>query len=275
MLFKGKNDEYLLLASIDSSNCYLIKEQIESSLSFIWIVEDGTTLIIDNVPISFSKNQIVCITEFHHIETKQISKINLVKFNRPFYCILHHDSEVGCKGLLFFGASKLPILKISEVELEKFELLWKSFCLEMESQDNLQIEMLQIMLQRLLIMTTRMHKVQNRIDSIKKGSLDLVREFNLLVETHFKQKHSVTQYAEMLFKSPKTLSNVFSKMYQKTPLQYIQERLILEAKRLLLYTEMSIKEIGYELGFEDVQSFSRFFKTKEGVSPKEFKEKSL
>ena len=64
---------------------------------------------------------------------------------------------------------------------------------------------------------------------------------------------------EMLPKSPKTLSNPFSKTYNKTPLQFIQERLILEAKRALHYTNKPIKEIAYDLGFKDLQGFSRFF----------------
>jgi AraC family transcriptional regulator, transcriptional activator of pobA len=275
MIFKGKNNEFIHLVQIDSSNCELLKEHLESSLTVLWITSDTTILNIDGVDYTFLKNQIVCLTEFHKVAVKSVSSINMVKFNRAFYCILHHDNEVGCKGLLFFGANQIPILKISEEDLEKFNLLWKTFEMEMDAKDDLQIEMLQIMLQRLLILTTRLHKVQNQIDSYEKGSLDLLRNFNLLVETHFKEKHTVTQYAEMLHKSPKTLANIFSKTYQKTPLQYIQDRLALEARRLLGYTDKPIKEIAYELGFDDIQSFSRFFKKKEGVSPTEFKEKAL
>lgn len=275
MIFEGKNSEYLHLIKINASNCHLMKETIESSLTLLWITSDTTILKIDGVNFTFLKNQIVCLTEFHKVEVVSISSVNMVKFNRAFYCILHHDKEVGCKGLLFFGANQIPILKVSDEELEKFDLLWRMFEIEMDSKDDLQIEMLQIMLQRMLILATRLHKVQNQIDSYEKGSLDLLRDFNLLVETHFKQKHTVTEYAELLHKSPKTLANIFSKTYQKTPLQYIQDRLVLEARRLLGYTDRPIKEIAYELGFEDIQSFSRFFKKKEGISPSEFKEKAL
>jgi len=75
----------------------------------------------------------------------------------------------------------------------------------------------------------------------------------------------------LLNKSPKTLSNVFSKIGQKTPLQYINDRKMLEARRLLKYTDKSVKEITYELGYEDVQTFSRFFKKQEGISPTYFR----
>ena len=104
------------------------------------------------------------------------------------------------------------------------------------------------------------------------SSLDIVREYNFLVENHFREKHSVADYADLLNRSPKTISNLFKKLGPKTPLQYIHDRLMLEARRLLHFTDKSIKEVAYDLGFDDLQSFSRFFKKQEGRSPKEFKE---
>jgi AraC-like DNA-binding protein len=54
----------------------------------------------------------------------------------------------------------------------------------------------------------------------------------------------------------------------------IHDRIHIEAKRQLLFTQKIVKEIAFELGFEDITSFSRFFKNKEGQSPKEFREKN-
>jgi AraC-like DNA-binding protein len=96
-----------------------------------------------------------------------------------------------------------------------------------------------------------------------------VREYNYLVESNFKTKHQVADYAEMN-KSPKHYL-IYSKNNEKSPLQIIQDRTILEARRLLRYSDKSIKEIAYEIGYEDIQSFSRFFKKIEGVSPSDFK----
>ena len=145
------------------------------------------------------------------------------------------------------------------------------FAIEMVSKDDLQNDMLQMMLKRLLILCTRVYKEQTELTSFDKKQLDIVREYNYLVETHFKTKHQVADYAEMLNKSPKTLSNLFKKYNEKSPLQIIQSRTILEARRLLRYSDKSIKEIAYEIGYEDIQSFSRFFKKVEGSSPSEFK----
>ncbi len=271
MKFLGSVSEYLQLEVINSATCDVLKEPVESSLKVLWFEEDNNQLIIDGKNCSFDTHEIVFLTEFHKVIPIKIGTIRFLRFNRPFYCILDHDTEIGCKGMLFFGASQLPIIHIPTTEIDKFETLWKMFTIEMESNDSLQIEMLQMMLKRYLILCARIYKLQKKHPT-KQSHSDIVREFNFLVEQHFRSKHTVTEYAELLFKSPKTLSNIFSKIGFKTPLQYIHDRIMLEAKRLLHYSSFSVKEIAFETGFDDIQSFSRFFKKHEGTSPSEFKQ---
>ncbi len=275
MKFLGSIKEFLQLETIDSIKNAAFNESIDSSLTVLWFEEDSNEFIIDDKKYFFKRNQIVFLTEFHNVSAINIGKVRFLRFNRPFYCVLDHDTEVGCKGILFFGASQLPIVDIPEFEFDKFETLWKMFVIEMESNDSLQIEMLQMMLKRYLILCARIYKSQENYPK-QKQDVDLIRAFNFLVEQHFKTKNTVTEYAELLFKSPKTLSNIFSKIgSKKTPLQYIQDRKMLEAKRLLHYSKLHIKEIAFELGFDDIQTFSRFFKNQEGASPSEFKKSTL
>ena len=271
MRFSGKTDEFLLLKEITAENCGLVKEAIKSSLSILWTLEEGTELLIDGVAYSLKPNQLIFLTEFHKVEIIKIRGLRLIRFNRPFYCILDHDSEVSCKGLLFFGASNVPIIQIPSDELEKFEIVWKMFTIEMQSKDTLQIEMLQMMLKRFIILCTRLSKEQNQQDQLEHSSLNLIRQFNFLVENHFSTKHTVSEYAQLMNKSPKTLSNFFAKNHDKTPLQIIQGRILLEARRKLAHTDLPIKEIAYAVGFDSIQSFSRFFKKKEGQSPIDFR----
>jgi len=271
MKFLGNTKEYLHLTEVNSNNCWVLKEVIENGLTVLWFKEDGNELIIDGKSSFFNKNQILFLTEFHNVEVKKVYKTRFIRFNKPFYCILDHDEEVGCKGILFFGASQLPIINIPEDEIEKFETVWKMFKIEMESQDHLQIEMLQMMLKRYLILCTRLYKSQKHT-KIETYDSDIVREFNFFVEQHFKTKHTVAEYADLLFKSPKTLSNIFSKIGKKTPLQYIHGRKMMEARRLLRYSDMQVQEVAYDLGFDDVQAFSRFFKKHEKTSPSKYKE---
>jgi AraC-like DNA-binding protein len=270
MKFIGSTDEYLQLKVLERQDSSVFKEIIEGSLTVLWFEAGNNKLNVDGKDYVFTKNQIVFLTEFHKVSVKNVETTRLLRFNRSFYCVIDHDKEVGCKGILFFGASQLPVIQIPDEDLEQFEILWKMFSIEMQSKDNLQIDMLQMMLKRYLILCTRLFKIQEEYPN-KKVESDIIREFNFLVEQHFKTKHTVAEYANLLYKSPKTLSNIFSKLGSKTPLQYIQERKMLEARRLLRFSDMQIQEIAYEIGYEDIQAFSRFFKKQEGSSPSVFK----
>jgi AraC family transcriptional activator of pobA len=271
MKYTGKANEFLRLTDLNEDNKNLIFDVIESDLTIIWNTDSPISIVIDNIEYRLLKNEMIFLTEFHKIESFNFQSARLVRFNRPFYCIIEHDTEVGCKGLLFFGASNVPIVSIPEEEFEKFDVLWKMFRLEMSSKDNLQVDMLRIMLQRLLILCARSYKNSVQFDKLEKSQMDIVREYNFLVESNFLKHHDVAYYASLLNKSPKTLSNLFSIVSKKTPLNIIHDRIMLDARKRILYTDRSIKEIAYELGYEDIQTFSRFFKNKESISPVEYR----
>jgi AraC family transcriptional activator of pobA len=270
MRITGRTNEFIELKELGVPDCGIFDKPEASSLTVIWFKEDNNQFIIDGKPYTFNKNQIVFLTEFHQVKVVRKEVSRFLRFNRSFYCIIDHEHEVSCKGLLFYGASNVPVVTIPDEELEHFKLVWKMFSIEMSSKDNLQMEMLRMMLKRYLILCARIYKQQEQFPAETQNS-DLIREFNFLVEGHFKTKHTVAEYAELLHKSPKTLSNIFSKAGFKTPLQYIHNRKMLEARRFLQHSERSIKEIAIDIGFEDLQTFSRFFKKNEGVSPSEYR----
>jgi len=272
MKYTGNTGEYFEIQEINDHNCVHLKETQPETLRLLWFTSDDNKIKIDGVPYIFDENEIITLTQFHHLEYEHITSVNLLRFNRSFYCILHHDSEVSCKGILYYGAAKLPIISASGMELEILNTAWKMANLEFEMKDNLQQEMLQMMLKRILILSARIYKRQSQNEDLSKSQHDLVREFNFLVESHFRQKHAVAEYADLLFKSPKTITNTFKKIGQKSPLKFIQERILLEARRLIYYTDKDVSQIAYELGFSDIQSFSRFFKNNEGRSPTEYRD---
>ena len=103
---------------------------------------------------------------------------------------------------------------------------------------------------------------------------NLVDKFKLLVETHFKREHRVEFYAQELGVTPKALTMQLSRTLGKSPRLLIQDRFLLEAKRYLAYSDMSIAEIGFEIGFEDANYFTRFFKLHESQTPAQFRLKS-
>ncbi len=93
------------------------------------------------------------------------------------------------------------------------------------------------------------------------------------VEEHHRKEHSVKYYADELFVTSKYLSTVINEMSDKTPKQWIDEYIALDAKVLLQSTEKDIQEISDELNFPDISFFGKFFKRMTGMSPKAFREK--
>ncbi len=271
MRYQGRNSEYFETQIISPINKEVIENSNPSELTLVLFESDGNRIKVDNVEYTFNQNDVVCFTEFHQINVLEIQKAKFIKWNKQFYCVINHDSEVGCKGVLFYGAVALPVIHPSKEDVELLSLVWEMLEREMVSNDSLQEEMLQMMLKRFLIIYTRIYKSQVDLSQVENENVDVIREYYFLVEQHFKEKFSVAEYSDLMHKSPKTLSNIFKKLGSKPPLQYIKDRRMLEAKRLLSYTDKPVSEIGYQLGFADIQSFSRFFKREEGVSPKDFK----
>lgn len=196
-----------------------------------------------------------------------------LQFNREFYCVVNHDAEVGCVGFLFYGASSSMFIKLEEESLDELKLLLRSFDKEFEANEWNKDSMLRTLLVRLIIILTRQARKQYVNKNLEEDKFSLFRHYNLLVEQHFRTEHRVQFYANKLFKSPKTISNIFSQYGSKTPQQIIHERIVNEAKRLLYYSEKSMKEIAQHLGFDDPAHFSKFFKNQTGENPTEVKRK--
>jgi AraC family transcriptional regulator, transcriptional activator of pobA len=100
----------------------------------------------------------------------------------------------------------------------------------------------------------------------------LVQRFKELVEKHWPEWHQVQNYADALNVTPNHLNEMIRATIRRSAKDYIQNRLVLEAKRMALFTGKSSKEIGFELGFEDPSHFSKFFKNFTGQSLQDFRE---
>jgi AraC-like DNA-binding protein len=98
--------------------------------------------------------------------------------------------------------------------------------------------------------------------------------FFSLIEENYQKQHEVAFYAQQLAASSKSLTMRSFRAYGKSARTFIQDRLILESKRMLAYSNLSIAEIGYELGFEDPNYFSRFFREHVGATPGDFRNKT-
>lgn len=97
-------------------------------------------------------------------------------------------------------------------------------------------------------------------------------EYNKMINTYFRDQKSVSFYAGKLNISPNYLNILCKRHFHTSATSLIHNRLTLEAKRLLLTSKSSIKEIAYHLGFYDLAYFSKFFKSQTGLGPREFRE---
>lgn len=116
--------------------------------------------------------------------------------------------------------------------------------------------MLRMQLKRFIIICTRIAREHFSVGADREKLFDTVRRYYVLVDEHFRTKKRVQDYAGLLHRSPKTLANLFASCGQPSPLNIIHDRVNAEARRLLLYTPKSAKEIAYLLGYEDTAAFS-------------------
>ncbi|HEX9508834.1 MAG TPA: AraC family transcriptional regulator [Puia sp.] len=250
---------------------FFTRDRFNKYFTIAWNPAESQTVTIDGSEYDFPANSLLTLLFNQSFSFENSASIVAWQFNREFYCIIDHDSEVSCVGFLFSSTDHL-FVKLNEQAQHKLQLLSDVFIEEFKTSDNIQNEMLLVLLKRLIIYVTRLAKSGYApAKKLQDERFHIIRKFNLLVEANFKSEHSVSFYAQQLCKSPKTLSNLFAIFNQKTPSQIIQERITVEAKRLLCYTERSIKHITFELGFEDLSYFSNFFKKNTGVSPSDFR----
>lgn len=240
--------------------------------TIVWNRGLPQTVIIDEVKYTIGENVILPIMMNQTFVFERPQDIVAWQFNREFYCVVDHDAEVGCVGFVFYGPSQTLFVNLEEEELDRMQRLLTVFEEELSSDEDIKGTMLRMLLVRLIINITRLAKKQYvRQEEVVEEKFNLIRQFNLLVEQHFRKEHQVTFYADLLNKSPKTVANIFSLYSKSTPLQIIHERIVTEAKRLFYYTDKSVKEIADDLGFGDVAHFSRFFKNFTSVNPTDFR----
>ncbi|NRF39615.1 AraC family transcriptional regulator [Pedobacter foliorum] len=275
LLTDPNSGAHLLLLSGEQNfdRLFYSKDRDNKYFTIVWNRGEQQKVTIDGEEIDFPAQTILPLMFNQSFFFERTSNLIAWQFNREFYCIIDHDSEVSCVGFLF-GISRNLFINLSETAQQKILLLHQMFVSEMNTSDNVQNDMLVMLLKRLIITVTQLAKSEYIPDpKMQNDRFNTIRKFNLLVEGNFHNEHSVNFYAQQLNKSPKTLSNLFAIFNQKTPIQIIQERIIIEAKRLLYYTDKSAKEITYELGFEDPAYFCNFFKKHTSYSPIGFRNK--
>ncbi|QQS51889.1 MAG: helix-turn-helix domain-containing protein [Bacteroidota bacterium] len=180
---------------------------------------------------------------------------------------------------LFSETADTPPLKLDKNSSNRLHEIASQMRNSFNSDDRYKSESLGAYLKLFLIECNKMapQLATNNTQTLQSGRI-ILKSFKALVEQYFHQWHKVSEYASKLHITSDYLNNVVKASIGKTAKEFIQERIILEAKRMGLHTDLSNKEIAFRLGFDDPSHFSKFFSTSHGESFSDFRsslEKSM
>ena len=179
---------------------------------------------------------------------------------------------------LFQMISESNSIELEQTESTIFETQFNSLIEEKERSENLSKNLVfQFLLLSLLSRIDRIIKLNSIPSEISDDNSDeaIFKNFAILLEKHFQQEHHIQFYSDKLNIGPRKLAEILVESTGFTVKQHIQKRLLVEAKRLLKFTNLSAKEISYDLGFTQPAYFSRLFKNKVGRTPKEYRSQEL
>lgn len=244
----------------------------------VLLVEKGSGLLkADFSDCAFTGQCLLCFSPYQPFmleEKEQLSGVAL-HFHPDFFCIHKHQQEVACNGILFNNIYQPPLFTLADAERESLLQIVNQMKDELRSEGLAQYELLVSYLKIFLITASRIKggqypAAQEALAAQKEPFL--LQKLKDAIEEHYRSKHTASDYAEMLHVSPKTLAKAAKKHFNKTLTNLISERIIIEAKRELYLTSKPVKEIAYNLGFNDEYYFSRFFKMNAEVSPQAYRQ---
>ncbi len=172
---------------------------------------------------------------------------------------------------LFQNYGQSPPLLVNEEQFELIESFSKQMFTLFYSDARMKDLSVGAYLKLLLIQCNNICAINPLESDVDNSGDNLVRTFKNAVDKNYKKEHSTNFYASQLNITPDHLNRTIKSKIGKTAKEYIQSRIITEAKRLLYFTNLSSKEIGYELGFNEPANFSTFFKKRTLLSPSNFK----
>lgn len=197
----------------------------------------------------------------------------ILVFESDFFALRYQNYQLSEFSFLSYR-HKQPYLKIA---VEKFERL-KSIAIwmldEYKTNEADYEKSLRSLLNLLLIDLNRLFEPIPKNTEFSQ-SLQLVHHFEELIDKHYKQKHFVKEYASIMYIRPNYLNSVCNDVVNVAAGELIRNRILLEAKRLLIHEQKTVAEIAYELGFDDNSYFGRFFKKYENITPDAFKRKFI
>jgi AraC family transcriptional regulator, transcriptional activator of pobA len=194
----------------------------------------------------------------------------IVNFHESFFSAAFHNPHYVREFPLFNTVSGQPLNILAESVFEEVVVLFQQMVAEFESPGDFKMDMLRSLLTATLVKLSRVAPNTYKSDA-SRHHLVMMRQFEKLIELHFHEKRLPKAYAEMLFISPNHLNALTNTMTGKSAGDLIRDRVLLEAKRLLVNSDLLVSQIADRLNFEDNAYFTRFFKKYTGVTPEGFR----
>jgi AraC family transcriptional activator of pobA len=242
----------------------------------VWITAGSGTCEVDLEKMELTPNLVYCITpgQLHHFKANDDVKGYVLSFC-PDFLLIPDDTAS-----LIFHANSLQksaytrVIKVNEeMKKEMMDMLQKM----LREYDNfflLRSEILRGLLKIFLIYLTRQYE-PSTTNVVKPKTIDLVNKFFAIVEKKYMTHKLVSVYAEELCITPNHLNEIVKKASGFPASHHIRQRVLLEAKRQAAYSGASMKEIAYNLGFEDISHFSKFFKNLSGLNFTNYKKTAI
>ena len=238
--------------------------------SIILMVEGETLLNVDFGNYPLIAPSILCLSPYQPYllgASPHISGMAL-NFHPDFFCTYKHQHEVASEGVLFHNIYEPPFFAAENTE--SLVALLRQMQKEIQQEELAQHELLVSYLKVFLIYILRIKVAQSPVVYQKKlenTKTTILQNLTDSIEKHYREKHSASEYAQLLNISANALAKLVKGHFGKTLTDLIAQRIMTEAKRELYLTSKSVKEIAYQLGYKDEYYFSRFFKKQAGIPP--------
>lgn len=271
---------YFKVSSFNIESC-TINEFLENHrhehFEIIWIKKGKGIHNIDGQKYPYNGSVIFLLSpgQVHKIEQEEKAEGFVIKFLPELFTNQKEVEEFLIDNLLFDSIEAYPLLNLTAAQYKVFEDLFYQITVEFNTSEIGQQHVLSSFLKILLTNISRLKQQVVAYNRIQENGYELFRNYKILIEKNYTKLHNVNEYANILFTTSRNLNLVSKKFSNKTAGQLIAERLILEAKRNLHHNAHSIKEIAFQLGFEDPAYFTRFFKKNIGKSPQLYKDSIL
>lgn len=242
----------------------------------LWLSEAEGVHLLDFERFEVRANSVFFINpgQLHSWKSMTKPKGYVINFSSEFFLQMFPSTGDMTKYPFFNIASEAPVLYLAQSQHDQLLPLLRMMEREALGHAVSRLDVLKSYLLVLLIELRRLYPESNS-QSASAHNYSLTKQYKLLIEDHYLQMVSVRDYAAKLHVTERQLNEALKRTQGKTAGQLLQERLVLEAKRLLSNTDSSIKQTALQLNFDDIAYFCRFFKKHALLTPSEFKKRTL